>query len=104
MASHPSSKLKIFKGNRLFNIDWEHEFFLVKDREKNKFLIYRDTIACNKRRNLDRYSNTKHGEDFTSDVSEARQIKLDQMKKSLTTEQSVFKKVDTSRKSVTAAS
>ena len=104
MALHPSKKLKISKGNRLFHVDWELEFFFVEDREKNICLICRDTVASNKRGNLERHYNTKHGKDFTSIVGEARQIKLDQMKKSLVTKQSIFKKVDTSQKSVTAAS
>ena len=78
--------------------------FFVEDREKNICLICRDTVASNKRGNLERHYNTKHGKDFTSIVGDARQIKLDQMKKSLVTEQSIFKKVDTSQKSVTAAS
>ena len=102
MALHRSRKLKISKGNILFNVDWELEFFFVQDRDKNICLKCRDTVDYNTRGK--RHYNTKHGEDFTSIVGEARQIKLDQMKKTLTTEQSIFKKVDTSRKSLTGAS
>ena len=66
---------------------------ISKDRGKNIFLICRDTISSNKKGNLERNYTTKHGEDFAGIVGEARQIKLDQMKKSLTTEQSIFGKV-----------
>ena len=63
MALHPSKKLKISKGNRLFHVDWELEFFFVEDREKIICLICRDTVASNKRGNLERHYNTKHGKD-----------------------------------------
>ena len=58
--------------------------FLLPRTEKNICLICRDTVASNKRGNLERHYNTEHGGDYASIVGEAREIKLDQMKKSLT--------------------
>ena len=78
--------------------------FPVEDRGNNICLICRIKIASNKRGNLERHCITKHGKDFAGIVGEARKIKLNQMKKSLTTEQSIFTKVDKPQKSVTVAS
>ena len=80
MALHPFKKPKISKEYRLFHFEWELEFFFVEDRGKNVCLICRETIASNKRGNLERHYNKKHG-DFTGIVGETRQIKFDQMKK-----------------------
>ena len=76
----------------------------MEDRGKNICLICRDTLASYKRGNLERHYISKLGEDLIGIVGEAHHIELDQMKKSLTTEQSIFTKVDKSLKAVTTAS
>ena len=75
----------------------------MKDSGKYICLICRETIASAKKGNLERHYNSKHQSNFVGILGEARKTKLENLKKNLKSEQSIFSKL-TVRSSVTAVS
>ena len=104
MATSTSKKWKIEEENGSFKIEWEIKYFFVKDSGKYICLICRETIASAKKGNLEKHYNSKHQSNFVGILGEARKTKLDNLKRNLKSEQSIFSKSDSSVKSVTAVS
>ena len=104
MATSMSKKRKIEEQNRSFKIEWEIKYFFVKDSGKYICVICRETIASAKKGNLKRHYNSKHQSNFVGILGEARKTKLDNLKRNLKSELSIFSKSDSSVKSVTAVS
>ncbi|KAI6661857.1 General transcription factor II-I repeat domain-containing protein 2-like [Oopsacas minuta] len=104
MATSTSKKRKIQEENRSFKIEWEIKYFFVEDSGKFICLICRETIASAKKGNFERHYNTKHQSNFVGILGESRRTKLDNLKRNLKSEQSIFSKNDNSVKSITAVS
>ena len=51
---------------RLFDDNWEHEFFAIANTNKKPCLICHETIAEMKRYNVKRHYDSKHKKDFDS--------------------------------------
>lgn len=61
-ARSTAKKRSVAAENRLFNNDWEEQYFFVCIKNKPVCLVCREAVSVFKACNLQRHYNTKHGQ------------------------------------------
>jgi len=90
--------------NRAFKDEWTKGYFFVKNNGKSLCLICMDTIAVVKVNNIKRHYNSKHALQFDTLQREERVQKACDFKKKLSSQQSIFVKMDSASENRTKAS
>lgn len=99
-----TKKRKITEEKRVFQEKWTEQYFFVSVKDKPVCLVCTETIAVMKEFNIKRHYDTKHAVRFESLSGSLRTAKLNELKRQLVHQQSVFKKQTSENDSLVKAS
>lgn len=85
-------KRKIEDERRHFNEEWTCKYFFIENKGKPLCLICKECVSVFKEYNLKRHYETQHMAKYSLLLGEARDSKIQSLKKNLVTQQNVFKK------------
>jgi hypothetical protein len=98
-----NKKRKLESENSSFNAVWTNKYLFTVFRDKILCLVCRETVAVPKEYNVRRHFETKHPQVAKFDAHE-KKIKAANFVKRLSTEQQIFKKVNTENVAATMVS
>ncbi|KAJ8018177.1 General transcription factor II-I repeat domain-containing protein 2 [Holothuria leucospilota] len=92
-SSSNSKKRKVADEGRTFKEKWTENYFFIEQNSTAVCLICIDTVACFKEYNLKRHYDTRHAATHNKFVGQDRQEEINKLKKKLTGQQMLFRKV-----------
>ncbi|KAK6490688.1 general mRNAion factor II-I repeat domain-containing protein 2-like, partial [Huso huso] len=96
----PKKKRSIVEEGRTFQEKWSSSYFVIKNGEKALCLICKQQIPAMKEYNVKRHYETNHGS-YNSLVGDQRKKKLEQLRRELSAQQSIFKNVSKASEAAT---
>ena len=85
-------KRKIAEEKRKFNIQWTEKYFVTELCDNIICLICNDKIAVCKEYNIKRHYGSKHGSEYKKISEEGRKTKIEELTKSIRSQQASLKK------------
>ena len=85
-------KRKIAEEKRKFNIQWTEKYFVTELCDNIICLICNDKIAVCKEYNIKRHYGSKHGSEYKKLSEEGRKTKIEDLTKSIRSQQASIKK------------
>ena len=85
-------KRKIAEEKRKFNIQWTEKYFVTELCDNIICLICNDKIAVCKEYNIKRHYGSKHGSEYKKLSEEGRKTKIEELTKSIRSQQASLKK------------
>ena len=99
-----TKKRKVDSECRVFKDEWTWKYFFTAFKDKPLCLICNETIAVYKEYNISRHFISKHkNANYGAMTEDERKQKAEDLRKKLSGQQSIFKKVNSSQKAATHA-
>ncbi len=97
-------KRKVDAENRAFKSEWTSDYFFIEHKGNVICLICKESVSVTKNFNVKRHYNTKHASKYNGFQGSQRDDKINELKKALSAQQSVFSKSGNEVKNATKAS
>lgn len=96
-----SKRRKVDAENRQFNAEWTVKYWVIEVAKKIICLVCRDTISVMKEYNVKRHYMTKHEEQYRQLTGQAKEDKLDSLKRAIERQQQIMMRPNQETKQVT---